>query len=78
MTRITPVEPITIKEEINGSDSIQLEETTGLENPRVPSPQARSSVTIPTQYESPITPGETGVPNPLFDLITIYDYEESS
>jgi hypothetical protein len=48
MMRITPVEPITIKEEINGSDSIQLEETTGLENPRVPSPQVRSSVTIPT------------------------------
>ena len=36
MMRITLVEPITIKEEINFLDSIQLEETTGLENPRVP------------------------------------------
>jgi hypothetical protein len=35
-------------------------------------------VTIPTQHEIPRTPGETGVPNTLFDLITIYDDEESS
>jgi hypothetical protein len=35
-------------------------------------------VTIPTQYEVPRTPGEIGVPNTLFDLITIYDDEESS
>jgi hypothetical protein len=35
-------------------------------------------MTIPTQYESPRTPVETGVPNPMFDLITIYDDEESS
>jgi hypothetical protein len=34
-------------------------------------------VTIPTQYESSRTPSETSVPNPLFDLITIYDDEES-
>jgi hypothetical protein len=77
MMRIPLDDPITIREEPNGSESIQLEEITGLENPRVPSPQIRSSVTIPTQFESPRTPGETGVPNPLFDLITIYDDEES-
>jgi hypothetical protein len=35
-------------------------------------------VTIPTQFESPRTRGETGAPNPLFDLITIYDNEEIS
>jgi hypothetical protein len=35
-------------------------------------------VTIPTQHEIPRTPGEIGVPNTLFDLITIYDDEESS
>jgi hypothetical protein len=36
------------------------------------------SVTIPTQHEIPRTLGEIGVPNTLFDLITIYDDEESS
>jgi hypothetical protein len=35
-------------------------------------------MTIPTQYESPRTLGETDVPNPMFNLITIYDDEESS
>jgi hypothetical protein len=38
MMRLTPIDPITIKEEINVSKSTQLEETTGLENLRVPSP----------------------------------------
>jgi hypothetical protein len=73
MMRITLANPITIREELYGLDSIQLEETTGMENPKVPSPQDRSHVTIPTQYESPRT---SGVTNPLFDLITIYDDEE--
>jgi hypothetical protein len=41
MMRITLVDPITIREELNGSESTQLDETSGLENPRVPSPQAR-------------------------------------
>ena len=66
-----------MREEINGSESTQLEETIGRENPRVPLPWDRSSVTIPTQYESSRTPSEMSVPNPLFDLITIYDDEES-
>ena len=35
-------------------------------------------MTISTQYEIPRMPSETGVPNPLFDIITIYDEEESS
>jgi hypothetical protein len=38
MMRITPTDPITIREEINGLETTQLEEATGLENPRVPSP----------------------------------------
>jgi hypothetical protein len=76
--RITPTDPINIREEINGSESIPLEETTNPKNPRVPSPQDRSLVIIPTQHEIPRTPSETSVPNILFDLITIYDDEESS
>jgi hypothetical protein len=35
-------------------------------------------VIIPTHHEIPGTPGEMGVPNTLFDLIIIYDDEESS
>jgi hypothetical protein len=78
MMRIPSDDPITIREEPNGSESIQLEEITGLENPRVPSPLIRSPVTIPTQFERPRTQGEIVVPNPQFDIITIYDNEESS
>jgi hypothetical protein len=33
-------------------------------------------VTIPTQYEIPRKSSETGVPNTLFDIITIYDDDE--
>jgi hypothetical protein len=78
MTRIPTDDPITIREEPNGSESIQLEEITGTENPRVPSSQIRSPMTIPTQQEVPRVLGEIGVPNPLFDIITIYDDDESS
>jgi hypothetical protein len=78
MMRIPLDDPITIREETNGSESIRLEEITSLENPRVSLPQIRSSMTIPIQFEIPRTPGETSVPNPLLDLITIYDDEKSS
>jgi len=77
MMRIPSDNPITIEEELNVSWSTQLEEITGLENPSVPSTHIRSPVIIPTQYEFLRMPGETGVPNPLFDLITIYDNEDS-
>jgi hypothetical protein len=76
--RIIPTNPSNVREELNCSDSTPLEETVSLENPRVPSLQARSSVTIPTHHEIPRTPCETSVPNTLFYLITIYDDEESS
>jgi hypothetical protein len=78
MMRIPSDNPITIREETRFLESIQLEEIIGLENPRVPSPHIRSLMTIPTQHEVPRTPGETGMKNPLLDLITIYDDEESS
>jgi hypothetical protein len=77
MMRIPSDDPITIREETSGLESIQLEEISGLENPRVPSPQIRSPMTFPTQPEISRIPGETGVPNTLFDLIMIYDDEES-
>jgi hypothetical protein len=77
MMRILSDEPITIREDPSGLDSIQLEEITSLENPRVPSPQIKSLMIIPAQPEVSRTLGDTGVPNPLFDIITIYDNEES-
>jgi hypothetical protein len=48
MMRIPSDNPIKIRGEPSGLESIQLEEITGLKNPRVPSPKIRSSETIPT------------------------------
>ena len=76
--RITPHDTINIGEEINGLESTPLEGTVDPENPIVPSPQATSSVIIPSQQDITRTSSETGVTNILFDLITIYDDEEIS
>ena len=57
---------------------MKLEEITGSENPEVPPPQIRSLGEISTQPEIERTSGRIGVPNYLFDLITIYNDEESS
>jgi hypothetical protein len=59
-------------------EPIQLEEITGPENPEVPSPQIKSRGVISNQPEISMKPGRKSVPNPFFDLITIYDKEESS
>jgi hypothetical protein len=77
MMRIPMENPITGRGEPNDLEPIQLEEITGQENPRVPSPQIRSLGTTPAQLEVSRTPGGTSVPNPIFELITIYDDEES-
>jgi hypothetical protein len=47
-----------------------------LEKPKVSPPHIRSPGGISTQPEIERTPGRISVPNPLFDLITIYDDEE--
>jgi hypothetical protein len=78
MLRIPTDDPIKIRGEPSGLDPIQLEEITGPENPKVPTPQIRSLGGISTQPEIARTLGRTSVSNPLFDLITIYDDEESS
>jgi hypothetical protein len=77
MSRIPTDDPIKSRGEPSGLEPIQLEEITGPENPEVPPPQIRSPGGISTQPEIARTPGRTSVPNPLFDLITIYDDEES-
>jgi hypothetical protein len=77
MSRIPVDDPIASRGEPSGLDPIQLEEITRPENLEVPSPQIRSPGGISTQPEISRTLGRTSVPNPLFDLITIYDDEES-
>jgi hypothetical protein len=71
MLRIPMYDPITSGGESSGLEPIQIEEITAPKNSRVPSPQIRSPGTISTQPEVSRTLGGTGVPNPLFDLITI-------
>jgi hypothetical protein len=44
----------------------------------MPPPQIRSPGGISTQLEISRAPWRNSVPNPLYDLITIYDDEESS
>jgi hypothetical protein len=78
MMRIPTDNPITRRGEPSGLESIQLEEITSTEKLRVPSPQIKSPGTILTQPEVSRMLGGTCVPNPLFDLINIYDDEESS
>jgi len=62
--RIPSYNPITIRGELSGLDSIQLEEITSRKNPRVPSSHIRSPGTIPTQPEVSRAPGEKGVTHP--------------
>jgi hypothetical protein len=57
---------------------MQFEEITRSKKPEVPPPQIRSPGEISTQLKIVRTSGRTIVPNTLFDLITIYDTEESS
>jgi hypothetical protein len=78
MMRIPSENPITSRGEPSGLEPMQLEEIIGLENPEVPSLQIRSPWIIPTYTKELRMLGGTGAPNPLFDLITIYDDEESS
>jgi hypothetical protein len=78
MTRIPLDKPITRRGEPSGLYPMQLEEIICPENPEVPSLHIRSPGTIPTQPEASRMLGGIGAPNPLFDLITIYDDEEIS
>jgi hypothetical protein len=78
MSRILTDDPIERRGEPSGLEPIQLKKITELENLEVPPPQIRSPGGISTQPEIARTPGRISVPNPLFELITIYDDEESS
>jgi hypothetical protein len=77
MTRIPTDDPIESRGEPSGLEPMELKEITGSKNPEVPPPHIISPTDISTQPKIARTSGRTSVPNPLFDLITIYDDEES-
>jgi hypothetical protein len=56
---------------------MKLEEITESKNPEVPPPKIKSRGEIMTHLEITRTSGRIIVPNPLFDLTTIYDEEEN-
>jgi hypothetical protein len=55
-----------------------LKKSFGLDNPEVTMPQVGSPGDVSAQPEIARTSGRESAPNPLHDLITIYDDEESS
>jgi hypothetical protein len=59
-------------------EPIQIEETPGSDNPEASTPQVESPRDVSAQPEIMRTSGREITPNALFDLITIYDDEESS
>jgi hypothetical protein len=77
MSRIPNYDPIKRRGEPSGLEPIQLEEITGPKNPKVSPPQIRSPRGISTQPDIERTPGRKSISNTLFNLITIYDEEES-
>jgi hypothetical protein len=76
--RVILVNTINLGEELNGSETIPLEETAHLENPSIMTQQTRSSVAATVQLGEMRTSSGIDMSNVLIDLITIYDDEESS
>jgi hypothetical protein len=57
---------------------IEIDEIVGLDNPKITTPQVRSPGDVSTQSEIVGTSGRTSAPNPLHELINIYDDEDIS
>jgi hypothetical protein len=62
----------------SGPELIQIEEIIELDNPEVTTPQYRSPGDVSSQLEIRKTSVRESAPNPLHNLIKIYDDEESS
>jgi len=62
----------------SGPELIKIDEIIELDNPKVTMPQVESPGDVSYNPEIARTSGREGTPNPLHDLITIYDDEESS
>jgi hypothetical protein len=77
MTRIPVDDPIESRGKLSDLEPVQLEEITESENHEAPPPQVGSPGEIWTQPEIARTSGRIIIPNPLLDLITIYDDEGS-
>jgi hypothetical protein len=61
----------------SGPELIEIDEIVGLDNPEITMPQAGSPGDVSAQPKIVGTSGRTSAPNPLRELINIYDDEES-
>jgi len=77
MERVPMKNPVESQVGPTGLELIQIEEIVMLDNLEVTTPQARSPGDVSSQLEITRTSGRESAPNPLHDLITIYDDEKS-
>jgi hypothetical protein len=61
----------------SGPEFIDIDEIIGLDDPEFTTPPTRSPTGVLTQPEIVRTSGRASVPNPLSELIKIYDDDES-
>jgi hypothetical protein len=78
MMRFPAENPIKSQGGQSDLESIQIKETIELDNPEASTPYFGSLGKFSSQPEIARTSERTSTPNPLFDLITIYNDEESS
>jgi hypothetical protein len=78
MTRVLVKNPIEIWEGPSDPEPIQIEETIRSDNPEVSMPQIGLPGDVSAQPGIARTSERESAPNPLHELITIYDDEESS
>jgi hypothetical protein len=78
MARVPADNPIKIRGGPSDPEPIQIEETIESDNLETSTPQVRSPGEVSAQPGIERTLGREISPNPILDLITIYDDEESS
>jgi hypothetical protein len=61
----------------SGLELIEIDEIIGLDHPKITTPSVGSTRDVLSQPDIVGTLGRTSTPNPLHQLINIYDYEES-
>jgi hypothetical protein len=69
--------PNEIRVDPSGPNLIEIDEITGLDNLEITMPQVGSPGDVSNHLEIVGTSGRTSTPNPLRELINIYDDEES-
>jgi hypothetical protein len=77
MTESLADNPNVIQTGPSGPELIDIDEIVELDNPEIVTPQARSSRGVGTHPEIVRTSGRASAPNPISELINIYDDEES-